>query len=98
MIPFLQIEPLKCFTGEKEKLGNAEKFVLQLIQISGYRCLIDGLILSVDFDSSYLSIHPGLSAIHTACVTVLHEESFPKFLRFILHTGNFMNSVRLSHP
>lgn len=86
---------LKSFEGDKEKLGNAEKFFLTLIQLPAFKIRIDGLVLKDEFNVTLDSLLPNISAFVSACQHLLENESFKMFLRYVLHAGNFMNSVSM---
>lgn len=43
---------LKDFKGDKNKLGNAEKFLLALIVVPHYKLRLEGMIAKEDFKST----------------------------------------------
>lgn len=88
-----QISSIKEYTGDKQKLGNAEKFYLVLSGLEAFKLRIDGLVLKDEFRLTCDSLRPGIQTYIRACEHPLHNESFKVFLRFVLHTGNFLNMV-----
>ncbi|KAL3878299.1 hypothetical protein ACJMK2_030663 [Sinanodonta woodiana] len=91
-----EIARIKDFDGDKDNLGAAEKFYLLLSDLPGFKTRIDGLVLKIDFQ---INMEKLLSAIQTyihSCTALLENEALKVFLRFILHTGNFINSGRFS--
>ena len=40
-----EVEMLRSYDGDKSKLGNAEKFLLQMMTIPSYRLRIEGMLL-----------------------------------------------------
>ncbi|KAK3594658.1 hypothetical protein CHS0354_003581 [Potamilus streckersoni] len=91
-----EITRIKEFDGDKDNLGAAEKFYMLLSDLPGYKTRIDGLVLKIDFQ---INMEKLLSAIQTyihSCTALLENEALKVFLRFILHTGNFINSGRFS--
>jgi hypothetical protein len=49
MLIILKIGMLKDFKGDKNKLGNAEKFLLALIVVPHYKLRLEGMIAKEDF-------------------------------------------------
>ena len=88
-----QIATVKDYDGDKSKLGNAEKFFLTLSGLAAFKLRIDGLVLKDDFKLSCDSLRPNIETYIRACEHPLDNESFKVFLRFVLHTGNFLNAV-----
>ena len=43
----MQIDQIRCYEGDKDKLGNAEKFYLLLSQVPAFRLRIEGMLLKV---------------------------------------------------
>lgn len=88
-----QIATVKDYDGDKSKLGNAEKFFLTLSGLAAFKLRIDGLVLKDDFKLSCDSLRPNIETYIRACEHPLDNESFKVFLRYVLHTGNFLNAV-----
>lgn len=91
----LQVNLVKGFEGDKEKLGNAEKFFSVFIQLPAFKIRIDGLVLKDEFRLTMDSLLPNITAFVSACQHLLENESFKVFLRYVLHAGNFMNAVSI---
>ncbi|XP_061190244.1 inverted formin-2-like [Saccostrea echinata] len=87
-----EVTMLEDFSGDKEKLGNAEKFYLKLIQLPAYKIRIDGLVLKDEFRVTLDNLLPSINAVVKACQCLLENKSLKVFLRYVLHTGNFMNA------
>lgn len=87
-----EVTMLKEFDGDKEKLGNAEKFYVELIQLQAFDTRINGLVLKDEFKQDVSAIRPNIESVVNACQHLLHNESFEMFLRYVLETGNFMNA------
>lgn len=43
----LQVDMIQAYNGDKDKLGNAEKFYLLLSQLPGYKMRVEGMLLKV---------------------------------------------------
>merc|ERR550532_2349893 len=82
---------IKEFDGDKEKLGNAEKFFLLLTGLKSYRIRIDGMLLKLEFGTSFESMTSNIGYITVSCRGILESNDLRSFLRYILHTGNFIN-------
>lgn len=87
-----EVNLVKGFEGDKEKLGNAEKFFSVFIQLPAFKIRIDGLVLKDEFRLTMDSLLPNITAFVSACQHLLENESFKVFLRYVLHAGNFMNA------
>ncbi|XP_033743499.1 LOW QUALITY PROTEIN: inverted formin-2-like [Pecten maximus] len=87
-----EITSIKAYDGEKSKLGNAEKFYLIFAELPAFRQRIEGMVLKDDFKLATDMLRPNIETYIRACEHVLDNESFKVFLRFILHTGNFLNA------
>ncbi|ESP03682.1 hypothetical protein LOTGIDRAFT_224207 [Lottia gigantea] len=87
-----EITMLKEFTGDKTKLGNAEKFFLETTTLPFYKTRIDGMLLKQEFGLNMDCLHDNLTAVIKACKGLLENDSLKDFLRYVLHTGNFMNA------
>ena len=84
---------IKNFDGDKTKLGNAEKFYLQLGELTGYKIRVEGMLLKDDFRAAMDSLRPNIEVIITASTDLMENPSLKKFLRYVLHAGNFINAV-----
>ncbi|XP_021344592.1 inverted formin-2-like isoform X2 [Mizuhopecten yessoensis] len=87
-----EITSIKAYDGDKSKLGNAEKYYLTLAELPAYRQRIEGMVMKDDFKLATDMLRPNIKTYTRACEDVLDNESFKVFLRFILHTGNFLNA------
>nr|KAG5685511.1 hypothetical protein BaRGS_024248 [Batillaria attramentaria] len=89
--PADEIEQLTNYEGDTEKLGNAEKFFLKLMELPSYRIRLDAMVLRADLPSQLLTIRPHITLVNSICRRLYNNESLKKFLRFVLHAGNFIN-------
>lgn len=90
---FFQFDVVLSFEGDKEKLGNAEKFFLLLHQVPFHRLRIEGMLLKSEFGPIVGGILPNIRTIIDISEILLADESLTEFLRFALHAGNFINAV-----
>ena len=91
--PFLKIELIEHYDGSIDKLGEAEKFYHYLIHLSNFQFRIEAMILKGDFNAQLGAIRPNLQVLHTLCRRLFDNHSLKTFLRYVLHTGNFLNKV-----
>ncbi|XP_028397616.1 inverted formin-2-like [Dendronephthya gigantea] len=96
---FLKILPdtttvgmLKDFKGDKNKLGNAEKFLLALIVVPHYKLRLEGMIAKEEFKSTVDMLNEKIDVLLHATEDILNNEVLPEILHLILTIGNFMNS------
>lgn len=87
-----EIALIKGFDGDKEMLGNAEKFYLCLSGVSAFALRIEGMVLKDDFRSTIETLRPNLQTYIRTCSQLMENESMKVFLRYVLHTGNFLNA------
>ncbi|XP_071128128.1 FH2 domain-containing protein 1-like [Mytilus edulis] len=80
---------------ELENLSKTDYFVSQLISLPNYELWINAMITMGEIDSfDYI---PGyVQTISSACDMLMTNESFEKFLRYVLHVGLFMNKGKVA--
>lgn len=86
-----EIDLIENFDGNVEKLGTAEKFYRLLIQLPAFRCRLEAMLLVGDFSSQLAMIRPNIHLLNTVCGRLTDNTSLKKFLRLVLHAGNFLN-------
>ena len=84
---------VKGYDGNREKLGNAERFYLLLSEVTGFKVRIEGMLLKDDLRVTMETLQPNVSLFINACKNLIENDSLKSFLRYVLHTGNFMNAV-----
>nr|KAG5693718.1 hypothetical protein BaRGS_002101 [Batillaria attramentaria] len=87
-----EIDLLKGFDGDKEKLGNAEKFFLCLMGLPNFRMRIEGLLIREEFNSNMEWIRPSIEAVIQAAKDIKENKSLRELIFLILITGNYLNS------
>uniref|UniRef100_A0AAY5K420 Inverted formin, FH2 and WH2 domain containing n=1 Tax=Esox lucius TaxID=8010 RepID=A0AAY5K420_ESOLU len=83
-----EIENLKSFKGEKEKLANVDRFYLSLLAVPCYQLRIDCMLLCEETACILDMIKPKAEVVEAAC---LLSTLLPGFCRLILNVGNFLN-------
>lgn len=86
---------MNTYSGDMNRLGTAEKFILRLSVIDHYECRVEGMLLLEEFPGTIQVLHDSVQSLLDACQELLVNKGFKNFLKLILVTGNFMNSVSI---
>ncbi|XP_015516525.2 uncharacterized protein LOC107221879 isoform X1 [Neodiprion lecontei] len=87
-----ELEMLKCFDGDRSKLGNAEKFFLQLIQVPNYKLRIECMLLKEEFAANMSYLEPSINSMILAGEDLMTNKPLQEVLYMVLVAGNFLNS------
>ncbi|XP_011314517.1 uncharacterized protein form3 [Fopius arisanus] len=87
-----ELEMLKSFDGDKSKLGNAEKFFLQLIQVPNYKLRIECMLLKEEFAANMSYLEPSINSMILAGEDLMTNKPLQEMLYMVLVAGNFLNS------
>ncbi|XP_058792398.1 uncharacterized protein LOC131664929 isoform X3 [Phymastichus coffea] len=87
-----ELEMLKGFDGDKSKLGNAEKFFLQLIQVPNYKLRIECMLLKEEFAANMSYLEPSINSMILAGEDLMTNKPLQEVLYMVLVAGNFLNS------
>ncbi|XP_013191067.2 inverted formin-2 [Amyelois transitella] len=87
-----ECEMLKAFTGDVTKLGNAEKFLLQLIQLPNYKLRIECMLLKEEWASTAGYLESAINAILVAGDDLMSSRAIQEILYIVLISGNFLNA------
>lgn len=87
-----ECEMLKAFTGDVTKLGNAEKFLLQLIQLPNYKLRIECMLLKEEWASTAGYLESAINAILVAGDDLTSSRAIQEILYISLIAGNFLNA------
>ncbi|BFZ15249.1 hypothetical protein BsWGS_18289 [Bradybaena similaris] len=86
-----EIELIQNYDGDPEKLGNAENFFLKLLSLPNYQLRLELMLLKSDFQSQLSNVRSNLLLLTNICRCVYDNKGLKKFLRLVLHAGNFIN-------
>ncbi|XP_078418624.1 inverted formin-2-like [Cetorhinus maximus] len=86
-----EIENIKAYKGEKEKLASADHFYLLLLDVPCYQLRIDCMLLCEEATVTLQLLHPRAELIKNACQDLLSATRLPLFCDLILKIGNFLN-------
>ena len=84
-------EKIQAFNGDTERLGEAEKFYLQLITVPRYQLRMESLIVAMTFDDDVDRIRKASKVIREAANEIITSQSLQRFLLYCLKIGNKMN-------
>ncbi|XP_049597274.1 inverted formin-2 isoform X3 [Syngnathus scovelli] len=86
-----EIENLKSFQGEKEKLANVDRFFTLLLNVQCYQLRIECMLLCEETASVLEILQPKVKLLEEACHSLRASTCIPTFCRLILDVGNFLN-------
>ncbi|XP_066485576.1 inverted formin-2 isoform X2 [Tiliqua scincoides] len=86
-----EIENLKSFKEEKDKLANADQFYLLLLQVPSYQLRIECMLMCEETTVLLEMLQPKAETIRRACEDLLASHRLPIFCQLILKVGNFLN-------
>ncbi|KAF7665026.1 hypothetical protein LDENG_00158400 [Lucifuga dentata] len=86
-----EIENLKSFQGEKEKLANVDRFYITLLSVPCYQLRIECMLLCEETASVLDMLKPKVWLVEEACQSLRMSTLMPNFCRLILDVGNFLN-------
>uniref|UniRef100_A0A8C5RXZ4 Inverted formin 2 n=1 Tax=Laticauda laticaudata TaxID=8630 RepID=A0A8C5RXZ4_LATLA len=86
-----EIENLKAFKEEKEKLANADQFYLLLLGVPSYQLRIECMLMCEETAVLLEMLQPKAETIRRACEDLLSSHRLPIFCQLILNVGNFLN-------
>ncbi|XP_031437161.1 inverted formin-2-like isoform X2 [Clupea harengus] len=86
-----EIENLKSYDGEREKLAGVDQFYLLLIAVPGYPLRIECMLLCEETTNVLEMMKPKVEILDAACDSLKESSRFPEFCNLILDVGNFLN-------
>ncbi|XP_036220099.2 uncharacterized protein form3 [Bactrocera oleae] len=87
-----ELDMLKTFNGDKSRLGNAEKFLLQLLEVPNYKLRIESMLLKEEFAANISYLDPCINAMIYAGGDLMNNEMLQEVLYMVVIAGNFLNS------
>ncbi|XP_076129169.1 inverted formin-2-like isoform X2 [Alosa pseudoharengus] len=86
-----EIENLKSYDGEREKLAGVDQFFLLLLGVPGYPLRIECMSLCEETAVMLEMLKPRAEKLDAACDGLKESSRFPSFCKLILDVGNFLN-------
>ena len=91
--PTDEVEMLRAYDGDRNRLGNAEKFLLlHLMTIPNYRLRIESMLLKEEFNSQVNYLGPSIDAMIMAGQKLKGNTHLQDILYMVVVAGNFLNS------
>ncbi|CAN0407837.1 unnamed protein product, partial [Discosporangium mesarthrocarpum] len=84
-------QTLLAFNGDKQKLGTAEKFMLEMLQVPVRGARLKGMLYKQLFHSRVDEMLSMAGLINSACLDVRLSQRLKKLLGIILRLGNQLN-------
>uniref|UniRef100_A0A8C1M6Y7 Inverted formin 2 n=1 Tax=Cyprinus carpio TaxID=7962 RepID=A0A8C1M6Y7_CYPCA len=91
-----EIDNLKSFQGDPDKLAKVDRFYLSLLAVPCYQLRIECMLLCEETLSVLDILKPKVELLETACENLRKSSLLPSFCKLILSVGNFLNYVRKS--
>ncbi|KAM7358652.1 uncharacterized protein ACRADG_003542 isoform 2-T2 [Cochliomyia hominivorax] len=86
-----QLEILKDFKGERQRLARAERFLISILDLSKYELRITCMVFKEEFVFNIKNFEVSMDAILKAGKDLVESESIVKILHIIMTIGNFLN-------
>ncbi|XP_075690417.1 uncharacterized protein LOC142658699 [Rhinoderma darwinii] len=87
-----EVQRLKSFQGDRQRLSEADLFMLLLLDLPCYCLRLEALILKKDFHPAVLSQLSAARDLTTAAEELLQCTELHFILKLVLKAGNFMNA------
>lgn len=86
-----EMELLKGYTGEKEKLGKCEQFFLELMQVPRAECKLRVFSFKIQFHSQVSDLAKSLNVVNSAAEEIRNSSKLKRVMQTILSLGNALN-------
>ncbi|XP_042859347.1 inverted formin-2-like [Penaeus japonicus] len=86
-----EVNMIRDFNDDVEKLGSAERFYLELVKVPHYQVRLQGMIQMEEVKPAVEELKPQISMILKVSDQILSNESIRDFFAYILTLGNFIN-------
>ncbi|XP_057199363.1 inverted formin-2 isoform X3 [Triplophysa rosa] len=86
-----EIDNLKSFQGDPDKLANVDRFYLSLLALPCYQLRIECMLLCEEVLSTLDILTPKTQLLGSACDCLRQSSLLPSFCKLILDVGNFLN-------
>ncbi|XP_023296731.2 formin-J [Lucilia cuprina] len=87
-----EIDMLKTFNGDRQRLGRAEKFLLLLMEVPNYKLRIESMLLKEEFAANITYLDPCINAMIEAGDDLINNKTLQEVLYIVVVAGNFLNS------
>ncbi|XP_041356965.1 uncharacterized protein LOC121374102 [Gigantopelta aegis] len=87
-----EIELIRSFDGDRERLGNAEKFYMCLLSLPNYKLRINGMLIKEEFNTNMEWIRPSIEAVIHAAKEIKESRLLRELIYLVLIAGNYLNA------
>ncbi|KAM3337028.1 formin-like protein 18 [Capsicum galapagoense] len=86
-----EMETLKAYKGEKEKLGRCEQFMLELMQVPRIESKLRVFSFKIQFESQVSELRNSLNIVNSAADQIKGSSKLKRIMQTILSLGNALN-------
>ncbi|XP_059285995.1 formin-like protein 18 isoform X1 [Lycium ferocissimum] len=86
-----EMETLKGYKGEKEKLGRCEQFMLELMQVPRIESKLRVFSFKIQFESQVSELRKSLNVVNSAADQIKGSSKLKRIMQTILSLGNALN-------
>ncbi|KAL9995482.1 putative formin, FH2 domain-containing protein [Helianthus debilis subsp. tardiflorus] len=87
-----EMDQLKNFKGDIEKLGKCEHFFLELMKVPRMETKLNIFLFKIQFNSQLADFKKSLNLVHSACDEVVRKSvKLKEVMKRILYLGNTLN-------
>lgn len=86
-----EMELLKGYTGEKEKLGKCEQFLLELMKVPRVESKLRVFSFKIQFSSQVSDLRNSLNVVNSASEEIRNSVKLKRIMQTILSLGNALN-------
>uniref|UniRef100_A0A1I8PVT7 FH2 domain-containing protein n=1 Tax=Stomoxys calcitrans TaxID=35570 RepID=A0A1I8PVT7_STOCA len=87
-----EMDLLKTFNGDRQRLGRAEKFLLLLMEVPSYKLRIESMLLKEEFAANVTYLDPCINTMIEAAEDLMNSRTLQEVLYLVVVAGNFLNS------
>ncbi|XP_042588511.1 FH2 domain containing 3 [Cyprinus carpio] len=88
----METKKLMSFNGDLSQLNEADRFMVMLVQVPGYKVRIKSLLLREEFFPFIEEVKHSIAVMTTAANELLACDDLHSIIRLVLKAGNYMNA------
>ncbi|KAL8141904.1 hypothetical protein V2J09_014936 [Rumex salicifolius] len=87
-----EMELIKNYAGDKEKLGKCEQFFMELMKVPRVESKLRVFLFKIQFNAQVMDFKKSLNLVYSACSEVRNSTKLKEVMRIILALGNTLNN------
>ncbi|XP_041076947.1 FH2 domain-containing protein 1-like [Polyodon spathula] len=87
-----EVERLKSFQGDRSKLGEADLFMVLIVEVPSFQLRLEAMVLKEEFEPHVTSLCSAARTLKQAAQELLNCQELHTILRLVLKAGNYMNA------